>query len=54
MNSGKRIAVLGADGYIGQNLVKYLRDNYSIQADCYSLSHNMSDSKPFYVDVTKQ
>lgn len=50
MNSGKRIAVLGADGYIGQNLVKYLQDHYSIQADCYGLSHDMSH----YVDVTKK
>lgn len=53
MNSGKRIAVLGADGYIGQNLVKYLQDHYSIQADCYGLSH-MSDKDIHYVDVIKK
>ena len=53
MNSGKRIAVLGADGYIGQNLVKYLQYHYSIQADCYGLSH-MSDKDIHYVDVTKK
>lgn len=54
MSSGKRIVVLGADGYIGQNLVKYLQDNHSIQADRYSLSHNMSDPNLHYVDVTKK
>lgn len=53
MNSDKRIAVLGADGYIGQNLVKYLQDNYSIQADCYGLSH-VSNPNLHYVDVTKK
>jgi UDP-glucose 4-epimerase len=54
MNSDKRIAVLGADGYIGQNLVKYLQDHYSIQADCYGLSDNMSDPNIHYVDVTNK
>ena len=27
----KKIAIIGACGYIGKHLVKYLRDNYNIE-----------------------
>lgn len=33
----KRIAIIGACGYIGKHLVKYLRDNYNIDPDTYDI-----------------
>ena len=54
MNLGKRIAVLGANGYFGQNLVKYFQDHYSIVADCYDFSHNLSNPNLRCVDLTKR
>lgn len=32
-----RIAIIGACGYIGKHLVKYLRDNYNIDPDTYDI-----------------
>lgn len=34
----KKIAIIGACGYIGKHLVKYLRDNHNIDADTYDIS----------------
>ena len=33
----KKIAIIGACGYIGKHLVKYLRDNYNIEPDIYDI-----------------
>ena len=33
----KRIAIIGACGYIGKHLVKYLRDNYNIDPYTYDI-----------------
>lgn len=47
----KKIAIIGACGYIGKHLVKYLRDNYNIDADTYNISA-VSLSNYRQVDLT--
>ena len=47
----KKIAIIGACGYIGKHLVKYLRDNYNIEPDTYDIfATSLSNYKQ--VDLT--
>lgn len=47
----KKIAIIGACGYIGKHLVKYLRDNYNIEPDTYDIfAASLSNYKQ--VDLT--
>ena len=47
-------AVIGANGYIGKNLVKYLQDNYSIDVDCYDNVEEVSAVNCRCVDITNK
>lgn len=48
------VAVIGANGYIGKNLVEYLQDKYSIDVDCYDIVKNTSMANYHCVDITKK
>lgn len=37
MNSSKRVAVIGANGFIGRHLVKYLNDYYDVSIESYDI-----------------
>jgi len=47
-------AVIGANGYIGKNLVKYLQDRYSIEVDCYDNVEEVSAVNCRCVDITNK
>lgn len=48
------VAIIGANGYIGKNLFKYLQDNYSFDIDCYDIAEKSFMLNYRCVDITKK
>ena len=48
------VAVIGANGYFGKNLVNYLQYKYSIDVDCYDNVEDVSAVNCRCVDITNK
>lgn len=46
-----KLAVIGAKGYIGKHIVKYLNDKYKIEANCYDIVDS-NESRYKKIDLT--
>lgn len=53
MNNRNRCAVIGAKGYIGKHIVKYLKTHYNVVADCYDILESR-ETNYYQMDMTER
>lgn len=54
MKSSKRVVVIGANGFIGKHLVKYLNDHYEVLIECYDIVADTDLPNYHCIDLTNK